>query len=51
MFTIAGYTLVSVVYGAVCYLFVRFFVWLMLAVTFFFVTWLLYKKAAKVPGM
>jgi len=35
------YTLVSVVYGAVCYLFVRFFVWLMLAVTWFFMTWML----------
>ena len=35
------YTLVAVVYGAICYMFVRFFVWLMLAVTYYFVTWLL----------
>jgi len=37
------YTLVSVVYGAICYLFVRFFVWMMLAVTWFFMTWFLGK--------
>jgi len=35
------YTLVSLVYGGVCYLFVRFFVWLVLAVTWFFMTWFL----------
>ena len=35
------YTLVTVVYGAICYLFVRFFVWLMLAATWFFMTWFL----------
>jgi hypothetical protein len=35
------YTLVSIVYGGVCYLFVRFFVWMVLAVTWFFMTWFL----------
>jgi hypothetical protein len=35
------YTGVAVVYGAVCYLFVRFFVWTMLAATWFFVSWFL----------
>jgi hypothetical protein len=35
------YTIVAVVYGAICYLFVRFFVWLMLAATWFFMYWLL----------
>ena len=35
------YTLVAVVYGAICYLFVRFFVWLVLTVTWFFMTWFL----------
>jgi hypothetical protein len=35
------YTGVSVVYGAICYLFVRFFVWIMLAATWFFVSWFL----------
>jgi hypothetical protein len=35
------YTVVAVVYGAICYLFVRFFVWLILAVTWFFMSWLL----------
>ena len=35
------YTLISVIYGGVCYLFVRFFVWMVLAVTWFFMTWFL----------
>jgi hypothetical protein len=35
------YTMVAVVYGAICYLFVRFFVWLMLAATWFFMSWFL----------
>lgn len=35
------YTVVAVVYGAICYLFVRFFVWIMLAATWFFMSWLL----------
>ena len=35
------YTIVALVYGAVCYLFVRFFVWMVLAVTYFFMSWLL----------
>ena len=35
------YTLVAVVYGAICYLFVRFFVWMMLSATWFFVNWFL----------
>jgi hypothetical protein len=35
------YTLVAVVYGAICYLFVRFFVWMVLAVTWFFMSWFL----------
>lgn len=35
------YTIVAVVYGAICYLFVRFFVWMVLAVTWFFMNWLL----------
>ena len=33
------YTIVSVVYGAICYLFVRFFIWMILAATWFFMTW------------
>jgi hypothetical protein len=33
------YTAVAVVYGALTYLFVRFFIWLMLALTHFFVSW------------
>lgn len=35
------YTLVAVIYGAICYLFVRFFVWMVLAVTWFFMSWIL----------
>jgi hypothetical protein len=35
------YTLVSIVYGAICYLFVRFFVWMLLSATWFFVNWFL----------
>ena len=35
------YTVVALVYGAVCYLFVRFFVYLVLATTWFFMAWLL----------
>ncbi|HSZ56178.1 MAG TPA: hypothetical protein VK797_10990 [Tepidisphaeraceae bacterium] len=35
------YTIVAVVYGAICYLFVRFFVWLILAATWFFMSWFL----------
>lgn len=35
------YTMVAAVYGAICYLFVRFFVWVMLAATWFFMFWLL----------
>ena len=35
------YTFVSVIYGAICYLFVRFFVWMLLAATWFFVNWFL----------
>jgi len=35
------YTFVAIVYGAICYLFVRFFVWLVLAATWFFVSWFL----------
>ncbi len=33
----AFYSLVAIVYGALCYLFVRLFIWLMLALTHFFV--------------
>jgi hypothetical protein len=33
------YTLVAVVYGAICYLFVRFFVWMVLVATYFFMSW------------
>lgn len=40
------YTLVAVVYGAICYLFVRFFVWLILAVTWFFMNWFLTGQPA-----
>ena len=32
------YTLVSLVYGAICYLFVRFFIWMVLAATWFFMS-------------
>jgi len=35
------YTIVAVVYGAICYLFVRFFVYLVLATTWFFMSWFL----------
>ena len=35
------YTVVALVYGAICYLFVRFFVYLVLATTWFFMAWLL----------
>jgi hypothetical protein len=35
------YTVVAVIYGAICYLFVRFFVWLILAATWFFMSWFL----------
>jgi hypothetical protein len=35
----AFYTLVAIVYGALTYLFVRFFIWLVLALTHFAVTW------------
>ena len=35
------YTIVAVIYGAICYLFVRFFVWMMLEATWFFMAWLL----------
>lgn len=35
------YTFVAVVYGAICYLFVRFFIWMVLAVTWFFMSWFL----------
>jgi hypothetical protein len=35
------YTGVAVVYGAICYLFVRFFVWIMLVATWFFMSWFL----------
>lgn len=35
------YTVVAVVYGAICYLFVRFFIWIMLAATWFFMNWFL----------
>jgi hypothetical protein len=35
------YTIVTVIYGAICYLFVRFFIWLVLAATWFFMTWFL----------
>jgi hypothetical protein len=35
------YTGVAIVYGAICYLFVRFFVWMVLAATWFFMSWLL----------
>lgn len=41
------YTVVAVVYGALTYLFVRFFIWLMLAVTHFFVSWLLRGQSAE----
>jgi len=41
------YTFVSVVYGAICYLFVRFFVWLVLALTWFFVAWFLGGQPGK----
>jgi hypothetical protein len=33
------YTFVAVVYGALTYLFVRFFIWLLLGLTHFFVSW------------
>src|SRR6185437_13538357 len=42
------YTLVAIVYGALTYLFVRFFIWLMLALTHFFVSWWLTAKGR--PG-
>ena len=35
------YTFVTVVYGAICYLFVRFFIWMVLAVTWFVMSWFL----------
>jgi len=35
------YTLVAIVYGAICYLFVRFFIWILLSATWFFVNWFL----------
>jgi len=38
------YTLVSIIYGGVCYLFVRFFIWMILAVTWFFMTWFVSSK-------
>ena len=40
------YTVVAVVYGALCYLFVRYFIYVMLAVTHFFV-WLVPARAAR----
>jgi hypothetical protein len=42
------YTGISLVYGAICYLFVRFFVWIMLAATWFFMSWFLGQHGA--PG-
>jgi hypothetical protein len=38
------YTALAVVYGALTYLFVRFFIWLVLATTHFFVSWFLYRQ-------
>jgi hypothetical protein len=42
------YTLVTIVYGAICYLFVRFFIWMVLAVTWFFMSWFLGHRS---PGI
>jgi hypothetical protein len=42
------YTAVAIVYGALTYLFVRFFIWLLLALTHFFVSWWLTDKGQ--PG-
>jgi hypothetical protein len=33
------YTLIAIIYGALTYLFVRYFVWLVLALTHYFVSW------------
>ena len=44
------YTGVAIVYGAICYLFVRFFVWLMLAVTWFFMSWFLGRHGVNQPA-
>jgi len=38
------YTLVSLVYGALCFLFVRFFIFMVLKLTWFFVGWWLTSK-------
>jgi hypothetical protein len=42
------YTVVAVVYGAICYLFVRFFIWMVLAVTWFFMSWILGPRTGEV---
>jgi hypothetical protein len=38
------YTVVSLIYGAICYLFVRFFIFMVLLLTWFFVGWWLKSK-------
>ena len=45
------YTLVAVVYGAICYLFVRFFIWMVLAVTWFFMSWFLGHRSMDVNAV
>lgn len=45
------YTFVAVVYGAICYLFVRFFIWMVLAVTWFFMSWFLGHRSTDVNAM
>ena len=44
------YTAVAIVYGAICYLFVRFFVWMMLTATWFFMNWLLGHHGVNQPA-
>lgn len=39
------YTVISIIYGALTYLFVRYFVWLVLALTHYFVSWWLTGQA------
>jgi hypothetical protein len=43
------YTLVAIAYGALTYVFVRFFIWLMLALTHFFVSWWFTKEGKVMP--
>lgn len=41
------YTVLSIIYGALCFLFVRYFVYVMLGMTHFFVQWLLWSKPGR----